>query len=337
MPYWSTSELKADEQISYWREVVCEAFTPLAPRRDRTHLDSSLNPEGMPGWVSTDELVTINAARIASCTQLITHGSSEVRRAPLDALFVNLQLDGSCVGEQDGRQCRVLPGELAIFDTVRPYSLEFAEPEDIPGSWRVLSFRVPREQWYSTVELHDATAVSIDTNDGVGKVIAAMMSNLWSDRSRQDAATTRTLEQAFIDVLGAAVASCIGRAGMSEDDRRDAALLRMLRTHIRATIPSGRVTAEAAAKAAAISTRTLHRLFEATGTTFSACVRQERMMGAVRELRNAPLTVTLSAIAAHWGFYDSSHMTRAFQDTFGCTPSSYRTDTATPAQDDSPG
>ncbi|MFC0446555.1 helix-turn-helix domain-containing protein [Rhodococcus jostii] len=323
MPYWSTSSLSARDQAGYWGDVVCEAFTPLSPHRGRAQLDRSATAEGMPGWVRSEPLAETNCAEISSCTQLLTHGRDEVRRTPLDAMFVNLQLSGSCYGEQDGRRCIVQPGSFAVFDTTRPYSLEFREPAN-DASWRVLSFRIPREQWHSTVRVDDATSCAVDTNSGAGHVVGSMMSALWSERPNLDDITVKTLERSFADVLTAIVAARAGSSAQSDDERRDAALRRIVRHYVRSAVPLGRVTAERAAREAAISVRTLHRLFQSVDTTFSACVRDERLRGALGDLEMAPDSVTLSEIATRWGFCDSSHLTRTFQRHLDCTPTQYR-------------
>ncbi|MBA8963839.1 MULTISPECIES: helix-turn-helix domain-containing protein [Rhodococcus] len=323
VPYWSTSGLSVQDQARYWGDVVCEAFTPLSPRRGRVHIDHSATAEGIPGWVRSEPLASTNGAEIASCTQLLTHGAAEVRRAPQEVLFVNLQLSGTCFGEQDGRRCIVRPGSFAIFDTTRPYTLEFREPSNEPN-WRVLSFRIPRDHWRSTVRVDDATSCAIDTNTGPGHVVGAMMSALWSEQSNIDDIALKTLERSFTDVLTAATSSRVGAFATSDDERRDAALRRIVRHYIRAAVPLGRVSAEGAAREAAISVRTLHRLFQAVGTTFSACVRDERLRGAMSDLEVAPDSVMLSEIATRWGFCDSSHLTRTFQRHLECTPTQYR-------------
>lgn len=322
VPYWSTSGLSASDQAGYWRDVVCEAFTPLSPRRGRAELNRSAVNDGTPGWVRSSALTDTNCAEISSCTQVLSHGPKEVQRAPLEALFVNLQLSGSCYGEQDGRQCIVRPGSLAIFDTTRPYSLEFRENRT-EGNWRALSFRIPRHRWYSAARAEGVTSLAIDTNSGAGSVAGAMMSALWRERNTLDEAMA-PLERSFVDVLGAIASAQLGATVETEDEHRDSALLQIVRNHIRSAISLGRVTADSAAKEAAISARTLHRLFEGDGTTFSACVREERLRAAMDSLATAPDAVTVSEIAARWGFYDSSHLTRTFQRYLGCTPTQYR-------------
>ncbi|WP_211223881.1 AraC-like ligand-binding domain-containing protein [Pseudonocardia asaccharolytica] len=110
--YWTTADHPIKDQLGYWADVVCEAFTPLAPARTRRHLARSRHTDGMRGWVRSAPLSSTSCAEIASCTQLLTHGNTEVHRSPADMVFVNLQLTGTCRGEQDGRQCVVAPGDL---------------------------------------------------------------------------------------------------------------------------------------------------------------------------------------------------------------------------------
>ncbi|TQC44844.1 helix-turn-helix domain-containing protein [Rhodococcus sp. WS4] len=323
MPYWSTSGLSVPDQVNYWGDVVCEAFTPLSPRRGRAELQRSATAEGIPGWVRSDVLGETNCAEISSCTQVLTHGPDEVRRSPMDALFVNLQLSGSCHAEQNGRRCIVGPGSLVVFDTTRPYSIQYRESAN-DASWRVLSFRIPREHWYATIQADAATAVAIDTTTGPGHLVGTMMSSLWCQRSTLDTTTARTLDRSFTDVLTAVASAQVGNATEPEDEQRDEALRRVVRHHIRCAIPLGRVTAEGAAREAAISLRTLHRLFQSVGTTFSACVRDERLRGVMHDLETSPDSVTMGKIAARWGFCDSSHLTRTFQRYVECTPTQYR-------------
>lgn len=323
MPYWSTTDLSVQDQAAYWGDVVCEAFTPLSPKRGQTQLHRSIFTEGLPGWVRSSPLAETNCAEIASCTQLLTHGPREVRRSPTEAVFVNLQLEGTCYGEQDDRRCIVPAGSIAVFDTTRPYRLEFTEPM-AQRSWRVLSFRIPRDRWQASVGDLELTSTTIDTNRGPGSVASAMMASLWQNLQTLDQGTAARLESSFTDVL-AAVTAVHGRAALeSESGQRDAAMRLLVRKHIRTMIPLGRVTAADAARAVSISVRSLHRLFEAESSSFAACVREERLRGVMLDLVSSPNSLPLYEIAARWGFYDNSHLTRAFQRHLGCTPTEYR-------------
>jgi hypothetical protein len=71
--------------------------------------------------------------------------------------------------------------------------------------------------------------------------------------------------------------------------------------------------------------RTLNRLFEAEERTVSEAIRSMRLEAVRCELedprwRRSPVMV----VAAHWGFRDQGHFTRAFKKEFGTAPGAYR-------------
>ena len=69
---------------------------------------------------------------------------------------MNLQLQGVCKVEQDGRRIEVRPGSFYLVDTTRPYRLNFAE------DFRTLSFRIPQHQLAPRLrQPRRATAVTV--------------------------------------------------------------------------------------------------------------------------------------------------------------------------------
>lgn len=70
-----------------------------------------------------------------------------------------------------------------------------------------------------------------------------------------------------------------------------------------------------------VSVRTLQRAFAADGESVTAFIRGRRLELARKALSASRLTV--SEIAAHWQFADSSHFSRAFKQRYGLTPTEY--------------
>lgn len=321
--YWNTANHAVEDQLSYWADVVCEAFTPLAPARTRQHLARSRHTHGMRGWVRSAPLTSTNCAEIASCTQRLTHGRTEVRRSPADVVFVNLQLIGTCRGEQDGRRCVATPGTFALFDTTRPYRLEFEESA-AGEPWRVLSFRVPRSQITRFVPEDAAfTAATVDGRRGPGFVAATMMMSLWASRDRLSSPSRLALDQAYSQVLATALGAFerpdgVDRAGM------DAALRATVARFVSERLPLGAVRAEDAAAHVGVSVRKLHKLYAETGTSFASLVREMRLREAARELADPTADALVADIAARWGFCDGPHLSRVFRAQYGCTPTEYR-------------
>ncbi|MFJ3906294.1 helix-turn-helix domain-containing protein [Streptomyces sp. NPDC090025] len=81
-----------------------------------------------------------------------------------------------------------------------------------------------------------------------------------------------------------------------------------------------------------VSVRTLHRAFAASGEQVSTYIRHRRLHEARLALSAPAGRLSVSELAAHWQFADSSHFTRAFKKQFGQTPTEYaRSTAATPA------
>lgn len=74
-----------------------------------------------------------------------------------------------------------------------------------------------------------------------------------------------------------------------------------------------------------ISTRHLHRLFKHAGTSFGEYVRARRLARCRNDLADQRLAaLPVTEIAFRWGFNDSSHFSRCFKKTFGCTARDFR-------------
>ncbi|MDR3468182.1 MAG: helix-turn-helix transcriptional regulator [Xanthobacteraceae bacterium] len=74
-----------------------------------------------------------------------------------------------------------------------------------------------------------------------------------------------------------------------------------------------------------VSVRRIRRLFEGTGTTFSAYIREQRLLAARRMLTDPQYDQrAIGAIAFDVGFGDLSYFNRVFRQRFGATPSEIR-------------
>ncbi|MCE9616082.1 MAG: AraC family transcriptional regulator [Lentisphaerae bacterium] len=89
-----------------------------------------------------------------------------------------------------------------------------------------------------------------------------------------------------------------------------------------------RLSAARAAQACDMHTAAFQRSFRrAMGISFTQFALRHRISGAAADLAgsNAPL----KAIAANWGFTDTSHLFRVFVEHYHCSPSDYRRRTGT--------
>ncbi len=87
MELWSTEQIKPTEKFSYWREVLCQAYTALDPVVNNASMFS--------GTVTSKKLADVDVTSIASKAQKIFRGENEIRKMPNEYYFLNLQISGS--------------------------------------------------------------------------------------------------------------------------------------------------------------------------------------------------------------------------------------------------
>jgi AraC family transcriptional activator of tynA and feaB len=72
-----------------------------------------------------------------------------------------------------------------------------------------------------------------------------------------------------------------------------------------------------------VSVRTLQRAFTTAGESATAYIRNRRLEEARLALSSSSGRVSVTDLAAHWQFADSSHFIRAFKKHYGRTPTDY--------------
>jgi AraC family transcriptional regulator, positive regulator of tynA and feaB len=72
-----------------------------------------------------------------------------------------------------------------------------------------------------------------------------------------------------------------------------------------------------------VSVRTLQRAFTAAGESLTSYIRQRRLEEARLALTAPSAGLSISDLAAHWQFADSSHFIRTFKKRYGRTPTDY--------------
>ncbi|PRY32461.1 AraC-like DNA-binding protein [Umezawaea tangerina] len=83
------------------------------------------------------------------------------------------------------------------------------------------------------------------------------------------------------------------------------------------------LSSEVLARELHTSARTLQRAFAATGESVTSYIRRRRLEEAGLALTAPTGPLSVSEVAAHWQFSDSSHFTRVFKKHYGRTPTEY--------------
>ncbi len=310
MKTWDTTQLAPSQQFGYWREVLCEAFTALdsLPRAPRSYSST----------VTLHEIAQVNAVELSSFAQEVVRGQSEIRRRADAYFFCNLQLEGQCAVEQDGRQIEVTPGSFYLVDTTRPYRLGFTD------NFRTLSFRIPHAQLLPRLpEPRRATALRVNGSSGLGSLAATHMQGLMR--------CAPELPESMADGLSSTLAELIGmsvRGGAAEADRSRDTVRRAFREslvrHVEAGTADPALSVALVAARFRVSPRYVHEVFAERGCSFAQTVLERRLEAAAQALLEPSASV--GAVAFACGFGDLSYFGRAFRRRYGSTPRDWRRD-----------
>ncbi|MDQ1131327.1 helix-turn-helix domain-containing protein [Microbacterium sp. SORGH_AS_0888] len=292
-----------------WQAIASRSFVPLlvdAPRAAPFHAR-------LEGRVNDGVLFST----IRASGHSVTRSPELVAASSESYVKLTLQLSGAGLLAQDERTATLAPGDIVLYDTSRPYTLEFSE--DIAAVVVMFPHRMINVD--ATI-LRGLTAVRIPGDQGFARAIGHFLAGLASALPSLDEATGLQVTHNTMDLIATMVGHELRDAPWSDPH---AEILFRIDRYINAHLADPDLGPERIAAAAYISTRHLHTLFQRRGTTVSHWVRDRRLDHVRRDLRDPRRARDgVAAIAASWGFTDPSHFSKLFRAETGTSPSAYR-------------
>lgn len=311
---FATGEVDPPDRLAAWRELVNRAFLSLAI----TPLDG--RDRAFEASVTARSLGGLRVWLVQASPMSAVRARPHIEASGDDDYLLALHIRGTAHGTQDGRTVSLGPGDFALFDSGRPYSVSFTGP----AVFQHVIFQVPRSSLDARGDLGAATARRVAADSRAGQLVSPYLRTL---ARPAPAGPEDPLGEAFVDAgldlaVGAlrTAAGCAGRA-----DQRGRSAARELRDYALARLGDPGLSPEAAALACYVSVRQVHRLFAREGLTFGGWVREQRLRRCRDDLADRRLGhLTVAEIAARWGFRSAAHFTRAFQARYGVTPTGHR-------------
>ncbi|MFG2949337.1 AraC-like ligand-binding domain-containing protein [Streptomyces adustus] len=299
------------ESLEHWQEEVFRTFVPL---RITLPKDEPFNGTISTDWLGPLQTTTVDCDRGRGdrTPRLIARDSS-------DHVYVGLQRGGHAHVDQDARSAELRPGDLALYDTSRPYTLHF------PHRFRMQVLLVPRSLLpQSEGDLRRFTATALHQDDGLGQVVVPFLQGVIDHAPDITAEAGERLAANAVDLVGTLLAGRLGREAEDTPGGSLALLLR-IKAFIDRHLADPDLSLAAIAREHRISVRYLHRLFESESTTAARWIQRRRLEECRGELsRRSATAPTVSAVARRWGFTNAAHFSRAFRAAYGVPPSRWR-------------
>lgn len=308
-----TGVVPARERLEFWAESSCRAYLPLQVRSaERTGFWARM-------WAS--ELGPLSVFRITTAANTMIRTSRAVAADDPECLDVSLVLRGRLNSAQGGRNAVACSGDLISKETSHPVVLRAEEP------FESISVRVPFVLLGAdAVEIARSTAITISGRTGAPSVAARLFVELSS--ALEGERVTPEEVPALVDrVVGAIRSLYAGNAAVAHAARlrSRAEILLAVDSYIEGNLGDPTLGPEQIARASFISTRYLHKLFEAEGTSVCSWIRTARLERCRRDLLDPALDhQTILSIAARWGLPGAQQFSRLFRNAYGCSPRDLR-------------
>jgi AraC-like DNA-binding protein len=308
-----TGVVPARERLDFWAESSCQAYVPLQVR----------SAERKRFWARmwANELGPLSVFRITTAANTMIRTSRAVAAGDPECLDLSLILRGRLNSAQDGRNGVACCGDLISKETSRPAVLRAEEP------FESIIVRVPLALLGAdAAEIGRRTAVTISGREGVPRLAARLLVELAAALEADTVPPDQVpaLAESVVDVIrrlyvGDGTAARPTRLGSRAE------ILLAVESYIEANLGDPALRPEQVARASFISTRYLHKLFEAEGTSVCTWIRTARLERCRRDLLDPALDhQTILSIASHWGLPGAQQFSRLFRNAYGCSPRELR-------------
>jgi AraC-like DNA-binding protein len=310
-----TLDLPPDQRFDYWKHVLSDTFVPL-------EVSSPGGDADFRGQLRGCELGSLGLIEVQAEPHTARRTARLVKAAPAGCYKIGVQLRGTSLLIQDGREALLTPGDFAIYDTDRPYSLALSDhrmlvlifPRDVIG--------LPQHQ----VAGLTATRLPGEVG-GMASLIGPFLVKVADLLDEMDASSLGVglrLAGNVVDLLGTVLAERLDCVP-ADPDIAHRALMLQITAFIEEHLGEADLAPAQIAAAHHISLRQLHKLFHASGTTVAGWIRQRRLEHCGHDLRDPRCaTRSVAAIGARWGYPDPAHFSRLFKATYGMGPRDYR-------------
>ena len=300
---------------SYWPATLSSAFVEL----EFQQLETSHRPIRGRIYQYPFGDLTLQRSITTGNAHRVTRSERLIRTSPHDNFFIGLLLAGGAVFAQGGRTAALRPGDIAILDCTRVYTI------DVPKSFDALWIRAPRHRFEERVRgASEVLATRIDGRSGIGHVAAEMYRAALLEAPNLSVKEANNVASTLLDLLGIAVPRR-ERRRENVPSTHCAALLRRVQDLVESRLDEETLTPAAVARANRVSVRYVNRLFEREGFTLARWIRTRRLERCRKDLEVSwPTPQRIADIAYSHGFKNISHFNRLFRARFGCSPRQFQ-------------
>lgn len=311
---FSTRDVHPRDRLSFWQDVACKAFVEIECRTDAgPAFDATI-------WSRSLSQISISLVDTDQCG--VFRRRRAIARAASDDVLLSLQLAGSSLLSQNGRETRLGTGDFAIYDTMRTYALM------VPSGVRQLVLKLPRRELERRLgSISRYTAIAVRADDPFGAFASGFLGLIPTRADALDRLDDRgadDLSCKIYDMVTLAFRNGMDADAAARTPAREITLAR-LKAAIEERLADPGLKPGIAAAAAGIGVRYANELLSGEGSSLEPYILERRLANCAEALSDRRQSGrSISDIEFAWGFADASHFGRRFKERYGCTPRDYR-------------
>jgi AraC-like DNA-binding protein len=301
----------AGTRFDTFRELVSNTFVPLQV--------DTVSSQPFDGRLRSVEIGALRVTEVAATPHVVRRTPKLIAKSDPECYKVGVQLHGTCRLAQGDRETTLGPGDLAIYETSRPYTMIF----DLP--YRQLVLMLPRNLLrLPDGRIGEITGRRVSGEHGAGALLSVLLRQLAAQLDAHGQQANTRLADNILDLLVTVYAEQLDLANPARRPTTRPLMLTIL-SYLERQLADPGLSPDRIAAEHFISTRYLHKLFHEEHTTVVRWLRERRLERCRHDLRD-PMQADrpVGVIAAGWGFADPAHFSRVFRAAYGSSPNEYR-------------